>query len=258
MKTVWVTALAKDEARVQQVMGQLKTYGLAPNGHFWIDNLEKMAWMGARDEMKNSKASLWLVLASEKELAQPSIRYGLSLMALSIYAANGTGFPVVFLFSGKESVAPATLPTPLRGATVLSDATPAWQAKLVAQVNKPQAPVSQDYRLDVYGDPNLGQWFEVGPAQGAWTGALFGVAGAEITFHAVGAKGKLPERTVLEYEQKGFELALGGKKFVAWAVKNMVDESQSYFIRVKGQPSSLLFSQYAEGQEADVFALQLQ
>lgn len=258
MKTVWVTALAKDEARVQQVMGQLKTYGLSPNGHFWIDNLEKMAWMGARDEMKNSKASLWLVLASEKELVKPSVRYGLSLMALSTYASNGTGFPVVFLSSGKETVAPATLPTPLRGATVLSDATPAWQAKLVAQVNKPQAQVSQDYRLDVYGDPNLGQWFEVGPSQGAWTGALFGVAGAEITFHAVGAKGKLPERTVLEYEQKGFELTLGDRKFTAWAVKNVVDASQSYFIRVKGQPASLLFSQYAEGQEADVFTLQLQ
>ncbi|MDE3019821.1 MAG: hypothetical protein KGO52_07075 [Nitrospirota bacterium] len=257
MKTVWVTALAKDEARVQQVMGQLKTYGLAPNGHFWIDNLEKMAWMGARDEMKNSKAALWLVLASEKELAQPSIRYGLSLMALSTYAANGTGFPVVLLSSGKEAVAPATLPTPLRGATVWSDTAPAWQAKLVAQVNKPQAQVAQDYRLDVYGDPNLGQWFEVGPAQGTWTGAMFGVAGAEITFHAVGPKGKLPERTVLEYEQKGFELALGDKKFTAWALKNVVEASQSYFVRVKGQPDSLLFSQYAEGQDAEVFTLQL-
>jgi hypothetical protein len=257
MKTVWVTALAKDEARVKAVMGELKKYGLASDGHFWIDNLEKMAWLGARDGMKQAKAAVWLVLSSEKELAMQSVRYGLSMMALAAYAANGPGFPVALLAKGKETIAPASLPSPLRTAALLSESTPAWQAKLVALASKPVTAAPQEFRLDIYGDPNLGQWFEVGPGQGNWEGTMFGVTGAEINFHAVGPKGRLPERTVLEYEQKGLELTLGEKKFTAWAVKNKLDAGQSYFVRVKGQPDSLLFSQYAEGQEADVHTVHL-
>lgn len=257
MKTVWVTALAKDEARVKTVMGELKKYGFAPNGHFWVDNLEKMAWLGAREEMKKAKPSLWLVLASDQDLAAPSLRYGLSLMALSTQAASGAGFPTAVLTSGKAPADAAALPGPLRGALPLADATPAWQAKLVALASKPAAPDARDYRLDVYGDPSIGQWFEVGPTQGAWKGAMFGVAGAEITFHAVGPKGRLPERTVLEYEQKGIELTLGAKKFTAWAVKNQVEAGHSYYLRVKGEPEAVLFSEYAEGQEAEVHTVYL-
>jgi hypothetical protein len=45
MKRVWLSSLIKSEDVVKKLIAQLKTYGLEANGHFWEDDLEKVAWM---------------------------------------------------------------------------------------------------------------------------------------------------------------------------------------------------------------------
>jgi hypothetical protein len=45
-KRVWITALAKDEAKIASLMGSLKKYGLVTDGHFWVDDIKNMAWAG--------------------------------------------------------------------------------------------------------------------------------------------------------------------------------------------------------------------
>jgi len=108
-------------------------------------------------------------------------------------------------------------------------ADPTMPAKLVAKVHAPPKEVLSEYRLDVYGNPQIGQWFEVGSAQTNWPGAMFGVEGAEINFHAVGPKGSLPSQTVLQFAQKGLKMSLGGKEYIAWAVQNELNPQVSYF-----------------------------
>jgi len=258
MKTIWITSLAKNPARVQAFTAVLKRYGLEAKGHFWTDEPAKMAWRVALDSLVEAKADVWLVLADDEEMAKPGVRYGLSLLAASLREGSGHGFPIVFMWKNKAP-APEALPALLRNAQHLEEAAASWPAKIVAKANMPAKAEAPEYRLNVAGDEKLGQWFEIGPREGNWDGVMFGVAGegAVIDFQAVGEAGGLPEKTVLEYAQQGMTLQLGETAYTAWAVRNQVGAGQSYYARVKGCPASVLFMPYAEGEDAEATVLPL-
>jgi hypothetical protein len=258
MKKVWVSSLVTAEDAVQKVMGQLKTYGLDAGGHFWEDNLEKMAWIKARPEIISNKVDLWAILGSDEDLSVPSIRYGLSLLSLTVQAQRGTGFPIVILQTKGNTISPDFLPMPLKGAAILPASGAAFGAKLVAKVHAgTKASLPSEYRLDLYGNEHIGQWFEVGPREGSWSGAMFAIPQGEILFHGVGRKGSLPQKSVLNYPVQGLKLNLGDTEYTAWAVQNPIDPDTSYFVKVKGAPETLLFGPYSNDQEADVFVVNL-
>ena len=256
MKKIWISSLARDEERVQKTIAMLKTYALDVNGHFWEDDLKKMAWLGPREELIKEDTALWVVLSTDEPLAAKSVRYGLSMLAVSVQAVRGHGFPIILLHEG-EIPAPEALPTPLQGAEILASDPTAAGPKIVVAVNVPLRKVTAEYRLDVYAMPQLGQWFEVGPAAASWDGAMFGVYGAEIDAHGVGPAGKLPQKAVLEYPMKGLKMTLGDKEYTAWAVKNKLEAKSSYYLRIQGEPESILAGPLAEGEDADVFVLHL-
>lgn len=257
MKKVWLTSLEKSEENVKQIMSALKGYGLDVQGHFWTDELEKMAWVGPRDVMLDTDVALWVILAGTDSLLNPTIRYGLSLLAVTVQSQRGLGFPIVILLSGGKTISPGELTTPLQGSDVLAADNPAFGAKLVAKVHAPVKKAAAEYRLDCYGNPQIGQWFEIGPAGSTWNGALFGVAGAKITFQAVGEKGQLPEKSTLNYPIQDMQLSLGEKEYSAWAVQNELGPDSSYFVKVEGYPESILFGEYSREEEADVFVVSL-
>ncbi|MBN1636423.1 MAG: hypothetical protein JW920_07910 [Deltaproteobacteria bacterium] len=257
MKTLWLTSLISSEEMVKTLMSQLKNYGLELKGHFWADDLEKMAWMGARNELLDSNIGLWAVLTSDKELQKPSIRYGLSLLAMSIQAQRGNNFPIVVLQTQGDAVSSKQFTTPLINTDVLSVSNPVLAAKLVARVHAPAGDTMTGYRLDCFGNPHIGQWFEIGPATDLWQGAMFGVAGAEINFHAVGARGRLPEKSTLNYPVKGLQLQLGQREYSAWAVQNELSSQDSYYLKVEGYPESIVFGAYTRQDVADVYVVNL-
>jgi hypothetical protein len=257
MKTIWLTSLERSEDQVRKMISQMKGYGIEIKGHFWDDNLEKMAWVGAREELSKPDLSAWLILASQEKLAIPSIRYGLALLGITLQAKKGIAFPTAMLFSGGELPSPDTFPTPLKGGEILSSSDPSVPAKLVAMVHRTAQKISSEYRLDVYGTPEIGQWFEIGPLIGIWPGAMFGITEGEIRFHAVGPKEKLPSQSVLQYPLKGLRLSLGGKEYTAWAVQNELDPQASYFVKVEGFPSSILFGAYSSREEAEAYVVRL-
>ena len=92
MKKIWISSLAHDEEKVQKTMAMLKTYAMEVNGHFWEDDLKKMAWLGPREELIKKDTSLWLVLSTDRELSARSVRYGLSLLALSVQASRSVTY----------------------------------------------------------------------------------------------------------------------------------------------------------------------
>lgn len=258
MKKVWMTSLVKSEDVVKKLMGQLKTYGLETSGHFWEDDLEKMAWMKPRGELVDPKVTCWAILGSDKDFQNPSLRYGLSLLATTVQAQRGLGFPIILVQTEGEAIVAETLPTPLKGVDVLTAASATVGAKMVAKVHGTSSEaVSSDYRLDLYGNEHLGQWFEVGPNDGSWSGGMFAVADAEIVFHGVGPKGSLPEKSVLNFPVEGLKLHLGDKEYTAWAVQNPLDPESSYFVKVKGFPESILFGPYSQEEDAEVFVVAL-
>lgn len=253
MKTVWISALSKNQPRVAAVSEHLKRYGLQCKGHFWTDEADKLAWRVALDSLREARADLWLVLADNVEMAKPTVRYGLTLLCSALQAAN---VPVAMLWDVPSTIA---LPPLLQTATAIEEASPSWAAKIVAKANLAAKALRHDYRFEVAGDERLGQWFEIGPRNGSWDGVVFGVTGAavEIDFQAVGPLGGLPEKTVIEFAQQGLKLQVGAREFNAWAVRNTIDSGSSYYARVKGCPEAILFMPYADESESDATVLQL-
>ncbi len=256
MKKIWITSLSKDQARVQKTMSKLSAYALDANGHFWVDDLKKMAWMESRVELTSEQIAVWMILSDDKELASATVRYGLAMLALSVQGVRGHEFPIMLVHSGTLPQAD-DLPTPLKGVAILAEDNPVLAAKVVAQANMPPKKTTPGYSIDIYALPQLGQWFEIGPQDTPWEGAMFGVCGAEIDAHGVGPSGKLPDKAVLEYPMQGLKLTLGEKEYSAWAVKNRLEAGLSYYVRFKGEPESVILGPMSEGDDAEVYVLQL-
>jgi hypothetical protein len=257
MKTMWVTSLGSSQDPIKKLMSQMKTYGLEVQGHFWKDDLEKMAWMAARDNLMDAKISIWAILGSNDELLAADTLYGLSLLAITAQAQRGLHFPIMILQTQGESISSEQLSTPLKGAEMMSVLDAGLGAKLVAKVHKPAKPLSSEYHMDIYGNEQIGQWFEVRPENSNWPGVMFGVAGAEIAFHAVGPSGSLPAKTVLNYPMEGLKLEMGGKEYTAWAARNELNADTSYFVKVEGSPESIIFGPYSAEEAAEVFVVRL-
>ncbi len=257
MKKVWLTALSKEMTQVQPLIAKLGTFGLECNGHYWMDDLKKMAWSVAAEKVLEH--DLWLILADEETLATPSIRFGLSLCALSVLGDKGYGFPIVLLHTG-EPPAADSLPGPLGSADTYKADDPVMPAKLVAKANVPPPKIAMDYKLTVRGLPQ-GTCFEVCPAEGTWSGALFGITdGEEDDLGAVapGEAGKLPEKATLEYPMRDIKLALGDQEFVAAAFKNEVGGGTAVFALVHGTPDSVLFGPFSyDDSDAEFFTVRL-
>ena len=256
MKRIWLSSLVKSEDAVKKSLIQLKNYGLEANGHFWEDDLEKMAWIKPREELLAADTALWGILGSAADFQTPSLRYGLSLLATTVQAQKGLSFPILLLLSD-GTMDSEGLPTALKGADIMPAADPGLGAKVVAKVHSLRKTVQPSYRLDVYGNAQIGQWFEIGPLDGTWEGAMFGVSEGNILFQAVGPKGSLPSQSTLNYPMQGLKVTFGGREFTAWAVKNEIGTTSSYFGKVEGYPEVILFGAFSEDDETDVFVVKL-
>ncbi len=257
MKTIWITSIGAKEESVKKLMTQLKTYGLEGGGHFWQDDLKKFAWMGAREELINKETAMWIILGSKEELLSPDVLYGLSLLAITVKAQREINLPVIILQSDENPIDQEQLSTPLKDADIMPASLPGLGAKLVAKVHSTSKTIPFEYYMDIHGNEQIGQWFEIRPTRESWSGVMFGVTGAEILFQAVGPSGSLPDKTVLNYPMQGLKLEMGGKEYTAWAAQNELDPQTSYFVKVEGFPESILFGSYSTEEETDVFTVRL-
>jgi hypothetical protein len=257
MKKIWISALDKDQEKVQKMMGSVKAYGLAVDGHFWLDDLAKMAWDSALEPLAAKDTALWIIIGTESTWKSPSIRQGLSLLALAVQHQKGIGFPIL-LIPTEGSLDSDTLPTLFRGAEIIPFTTATLGPKIVALANRPVTSLDPGYRLNLHALHGIGLWFEVGPSQDIpWAGSMFGVHGADIDVHGVGPANGIPARTVLEYAIKGMKVQLGEQEFTTWAAQNRLDGTLSYYVRVQGVPDKLLFGPYAADADAEVHVVAL-
>lgn len=257
-KTIWITACGLPDEKLRQAASRLERYGLRIAGHIWVDDPERFAWQRALAPIVDRQTAAWLIAASGRALATPSIRYGLSLLALGVQARRGMAFPTMILVEAEGADAAASgLPTPLAGAAVIPLESTAMEARITARIHAAGPAAAAAYRLEVHGLEQAGQWFEVGPANGSWEGVMFGAAGAEIDLHAIGPKGSLPQRAVLERPLKGIGLDFDGISFTAWAAANRLSGAESYFVRLSGCPEAIAFGPFSETESADLFMVRL-
>jgi hypothetical protein len=256
-KKAWISSLTESKDAAGPLIKTLKTYGINGTGHVWEDNLDRMSWMGPRDELLNAETGLWIILAQKVMLEKETVRYGLSVLALTVKASRGASLPIVIVSADDAPPSMDDLPTPLKGLEWFSMKDASLGPKLVALMHKKHGPPPSDYHIDVYGTPQIGQWFEIGPEEETWSGALFGVDRGEIVFHAAAPRGRLPERATMEYAIKGAKLQLGEKDYTAWACQNVITSAESYFVKVNGHPTSILFGPYSDEDHAELFALKL-
>ena len=257
MKSIWLTSLGALPQPATRLITTLKTYGLDVQGHFWKDDLKNMAWMASVENLADPRIPLWAILASAAELRNPNIRYGLSMAAISVQAKKGNNFPIIIIQAGAESIDASQLPTPLKHADILLESIAGLGAKLVAKAHSSPKPASGEYHMDIHGNPQIGQWFEVRPLSAAWAGIMFGVNDAEINFQAAGPTGRLPDKSILNYPVQGLKINLGDTPYIAWAMQNELNDKTSCFVKVEGFPQSIIFGPYSEKNSADVYVLTL-
>lgn len=257
MTAVWLSAVSVPDEAAKSVMQKLQTYGLACTGHQWKDDLQNMAWLGAKDELCDTKTTFWAIMGTRQALETPETRYGLSLLALCVQAVRGTGFPIVVLQSGGEPISAGDLPTPFQRAVVLPALDAGTPAKLVAKAYAKAPALQNAYHLDMVGNPQFGQWFEVRPTGDRWPGIIFGIDEGEIKFQAVGPSGELPKTSTLNYPMQGLQIEVGGKQYTAWAVRNDITVEESYFVKIEGVPGTLLFGAFSEDSEAEMYSVRL-
>lgn len=252
---VWLSWVTHEASKISPnaSMAALKKNGLQPQGNRWIDDLPKSAWAELLPVLSNAQqTNAWIIGLDRASFGQSTVLYGLSVLAATLRNRCGALYPIVILgidFTPEQE----QLPVFLRG-MIFSAADSSWPAKLVASFFKNGGSVAQEYRFSVYANQYTGQWFEIGPKTGAWGGVMFGVSGAaKITHHAVGPKGALPERTVLQYATKDILAKVGNTDFTVWSVQNSISEEEAYFLKVEGFPSRVVFGGHPGTENAEVY-----
>jgi hypothetical protein len=255
-KTVWLTWLPKEDGGPgpQDTIAFMTHSGLQVGGAPWVDDHPNLAWAELGNLLLGDKApDVWLVAGEQADFTAPGTRYALSMVAAMVREADGA--PVTACLGLDGPLAEDALPSLLREAERLDAGDFGWAGKLLSARRRS---TEEDFRLSVIAQRLIGQWVEVGPAQGEWQGAMIGASsGGKVTFQAVGEKGQLPEKAVLEYPLEGLQAELAGTTFTAWAVQNKIGPDQSYFVRLEGQPERLILGQHPESDNPEVRVIDL-
>lgn len=259
-RKVWLSWVAQESTKADPnaSLAALTKNGLSPQGNHWVDDLAKAAWAELLPALSDAQQNdVWVIALDRASFERASVRYGLSVLAATLRERRGLAYPIVVLGIDFTPTA-EQLPTLLRNSAIYAASDSGWPAKLVASFFKKSAPAAQEFRFSVYASQYTGQWFEIGPVTDEWNGVMFGVSGeGKITHHAVGPKGALPERTVLEYATKDIKAKVGETEFTVWSVQNRVSTEQSYFLKVEGAAAQVVFGGHPGAENAEVYRISL-
>jgi hypothetical protein len=254
-RCAWLIGVGDVDAAAQLAASQLRGYGVNIQGQKWPVG-EKQAWLASAQEAAGAGARLILIVATPEDYQKPELRRELALFRLFLQTLVKS--PVDGLVILTDPSKAAEIQTDLPGTPLLGDFEivqgPGWQAKAVARLHAPRKP-KWPVRFGLYAQEKLGVWLEVKPQPTETTsGCLVGVSGNEsnISFHAVGEAGRLPEKSVNEYEMKGIEFETAGHKFTAWALQNSFSSDQAYYVRLEGEPEVLAIGTLPDGEVSDV------
>jgi hypothetical protein len=254
-RCAWIIGIGEVEPAAQLVARQLKPYGVDVKGQKWPTG-EKQPWLGSAQEAAGAGALVVIVVASTESYNDKDRRRELSLfriMLQTLLKQPVAGFVILTDPTNQVENTP-----PLLGTNILNDwevvSSTTWPAKVVARLNVARK-LSWPIKLEMYAQEKLGVWFAVNPQPGSTThGCVVGVNGndADLSFHAVGPAGRLPERSINEYELKGIEFDIDTQHFKAWAVQNTIGPEDAYYVRLESEPDSIAVGALPGGEIVDL------
>ncbi len=254
-RCAWLIGVGSVDAASQLVASQLRAYGMKLKGQKWPMG-EKQAWLASAQEAAGAGAGLILIVSTPEDYQKPDVRRDLALFRLFLQTLVKSPVDGLVILTDPSKV--SEVQSDLPGTAILGDFEivqgTGWQAKAVARLHAPRKP-KWPVRLGLYAEEKLGVWVEVKPQPSeATSGCLVGVSGNEsnISFHAVGQAGRLPEKSVNEYEMKGIEFESAGQKFTAWALQNTLTPTDAYYVRLEREPDALAIGTMPEGEVSDV------
>lgn len=255
-KKIWLSWMpsGEDAPEAGDAVAKLGRYGLHVAGGPWGNPLDRLAWAKVAEVLlDSSRSDAWILAGHRAELDALDNRRALSLLTTMVSSARGPRFPLLVLCLDAPLHAD-DLPLLARRCGALSATDPSWPAKVVAATTRTTEPVDLGFLFNVHAHPLIGQFYELGPIDLPWEGVMVGLHGAAcISHHAVGPRGEIPEGAVVEYELRDLKADVGGREFTAWAVKNHLTPSDSYYLRVDGTPDAILVSGYP-GDESELEA----
>jgi hypothetical protein len=251
----WLIGVGGVDAAAQIAASQLRTYGLSIKGQKWPVG-EKQAWLASAQEAAAEGARLILIVVSPEDYQKPDLRRELALFRLFLQTLIRS--PVDGLVILTDPTKASEMKTELPGTALLGDfeivQATGWQAKAVARLHSPRKS-KWPVRFGLFAQERIGVWLEVKPLPlETTTGCLVGVSGHEsnISFHAAGQAGLLPDKSVNEYEIKGLQFESAGHTFTAWALQNTFTPKESYYVRLEGEPDLLAVGLLPGGEVSDV------
>lgn len=97
MIKTWLTCVSLEEIDIKGVINTLTPYGFEIDGNQFKEDLKSFAFMVEKEALIQKGVSLWCILASSTAFKTHDTAYGLSMLALSVRAKMGFGFPIVIL-----------------------------------------------------------------------------------------------------------------------------------------------------------------
>lgn len=259
-RCAWIIGIGDVEPVAQIVAAQLKPYGLTIKGQKWPVG-EKQPWLASAQEAAGAGGQVVIVVASTKDYNNPSLRGELGLFRIMLQTflkQPVSGFVILTDPTNTLDTSP-----PIGGMNILEDwevvSGTTWPAKVIARLHAPRK-LTWPIKIEMIAQENLGVWLSINPKPGStMKGCMVGVSGnnADISFHAVGPAGKLPERSINEFELKGIEFEFNDLQFKAWALQNTLTSEDAYYVRLEGAPNVIAVGQLPEGEIEDLSLLYL-
>ncbi len=249
--------LSSDSSAVLALGQELHRARLDVRAHRWDSTETTLA--GVLTALAAPDCVMWCVAGPARAFEDARTRRMLTLAALGAQAARGRDFPIMLLPAGGR---PMRLPEPLADAGIADKGA---AGKILARLHSAPALPARPWRLNVHCPQGMGIWLEIGPAAGAWHGALCGLLGADSLgaqvrplAHMVGPAGGLPAQSTLECPLNNIPLPTAQGVFAAWGAGNTLTPDCSYYVQVSAPPQMLLFGPLPRHGEAELTALHLE
>jgi len=258
MKKIWLTSFkSADHELLKQTYNQLNKY-VNIDGFICDYDIDIMTWNIIKDGLIDKETLLWAILMNSEDLDNFLFNYNISTLILAVQAKKGLNFPIIFIQTDRQIINNDQLPTPFLGIEIIKLSVTDPSAKILYKINSSSKKIEQEYYIDVYQIPHIGQWFEIGPKNNIWkSGSLLGVCGAKILFQGVGPRGSLPKKSILKSPIEGAEITWANKNFLIWSVQNEITPQDSHFLKIDGKPHTTIFGPITNENEFDMYIIKL-